>query len=746
MATTEMEPEIRNTSSRKIRGPGRNAFIKSAAERKQADKRYCKSIQRKLEKWLKTTGLPAVLLTFHKDKDGKLHVMHLGDPAFAGFAQNQTVKTEFQRVALNVMKRNSFQQINRKSKKQKQVINQFVVETIEKNSLQSLQNEFAINDKRKLITQAVLGNCEMKKHMWQEKYKPVWWPEHVPFVSPNSGSRETKRPIVAILDVILESLFSYVRKSEVSATEDCDDEMGAREEDTTTFNESDEEMDEEERMDEEVAEEQTKSDEAASGVEEQERHLRDGEACQEHNEDISAASEELGRTRKREDKTRLSIREKASLQFYKEAVKNYSWSPENCEDFLETFKGCSKLLLREYVRLLPTEHAKPIESHVSRKQIEQWYRNYVPPQLLETGREPIKVKADGTCLYRSVSTALFGDENNWCWIKLSALRYGLLHEQEVMQKLLDLQIDVSLLRYIITTDDIADKFARIEDENERLLKCVREETLRTADKYRYATLLHLFLIAGAFDVNVHSFSPQSELRRIIYQGDDCGDVFLLWVPTTVGRSVNHIVPLVVPERDEANCFSDNCGLGSFCIKAFDDVDEETSEVRCELCLRTFHTRCAVVSNLDTADTTKWRCFCHYKQENLTSLSCFRNAFRLKQILLEKKGDIRKFVNAISKGTVYSAVMRLFCKGKFSDLRTIGRRLWMLNDETAEVLSQDLYRHSVQVGKFRNLDVTKRITLINSVFMPEVIAFIIHKENMVPLVYSRKVVFEANEEV
>eukprot|EP00795_Rhopilema_esculentum_P014209 gene14209-5219_t len=608
MATTEMEPEIRNTSSRKIRGPGRNAFIKSAAERKQADKRYCKSIQRKLEKWLKTTGLPAVLLTFHKDKDGKLHVMHLGDPAFAGFAQNQTVKTEFQRVALNVMKRNSFQQINRKSKKQKQ--------------------------------------GEMKKHMWQEKYKPVWWPEHVPFVSPNSGSRETKRPIVAILDVILESLFSYVRKSEVSATEDCDDEMGAREEDTTTFNESDEEMDEEERMDEEVAEEQTKSDEAASGVEEQERHLRDGEACQEHNEDISAASEELGRTRKREDKTRLSIREKASLQFYKEAVKNYSWSPENCEDFLETFKGCSKLLLREYVRLLPTEHAKPIESHVSRKQIEQWYRNYVPPQLLETGREPIKVKADGTCLYRSVSTALFGDENNWCWIKLSALRYGLLHEQEVMQKLLDLQIDVSLLRYIITTDDIADKFARIEDENERLLKCVREETLRTADKYRYATLLHLFLIAGAFDVNVHSFSPQSELRRIIYQGDDCGDVFLLWVPTTVGRSVNHIVPLVVPERDEANCFSDNCGLGSFCIKAFDDVDEETSE---------------------------------------------------------------KFVNAISKGTVYSAVMRLFCKGKFSDLRTIGRRLWMLNDET-------------------------------------VIAFIIHKENMVPLVYSRKVVFEANEEV
>eukprot|EP00795_Rhopilema_esculentum_P005741 gene5741-10998_t len=124
--------------------------------------------------------------------------------------------------------------------------------------------------------------------------------------------------------------------------------------------------------------------------------LRDGEACKDHDEEINAAQKECGPHRKREDKTSLSIREKAPLQYYKEAVKflellclplhrkhgnldplftlfqNYSWSPENCEDFLKQFKVSLKLLLRKFVRLLPTEHAKPMESDVSPKQIAQW--------------------------------------------------------------------------------------------------------------------------------------------------------------------------------------------------------------------------------------------------------------------------------------------------------------------------------------------------------------------------------------
>eukprot|EP00795_Rhopilema_esculentum_P005739 gene5739-10996_t len=155
--------------------------------------------------------------------------------------------------------------------------------------------------------------------------------------------------------------------------------------------------------------------------------LRDGEECQDHDEEINAAQKECGPHRKREDKTSLSIREKAPLQYYKEAVKNNSWIPENCEDFLKQFKESSKLLLRKFVRL-PTEHAKPMESHVSRNQIEQWYHKNVPPQVLETGREPLQ--------------------------------------------LLDLQIDVSLLSYLITTNDIGNKYTHKEDENERLLNYV----------------------------------------------------------------------------------------------------------------------------------------------------------------------------------------------------------------------------------------------------------------------------------
>eukprot|EP00795_Rhopilema_esculentum_P005747 gene5747-11008_t len=30
---------------------------------------------------------------------------------------------------------------------------------------------------------SILSPGEMEKHMWKEKHKPVWWPEHVSFVS-----------------------------------------------------------------------------------------------------------------------------------------------------------------------------------------------------------------------------------------------------------------------------------------------------------------------------------------------------------------------------------------------------------------------------------------------------------------------------------------------------------------------------------------------------------------------------------
>ena len=38
------------------------------------------------------------------------------------------------------------------------------------------------------------------------------------------------------------------------------------------------------------------------------------------------------------------------------------------------------------------------------------YHHLAPHDLLEAGREPVNVKADGTCLFRSVSVSLYGDE------------------------------------------------------------------------------------------------------------------------------------------------------------------------------------------------------------------------------------------------------------------------------------------------------------------------------------------------
>ena len=62
------------------------------------------------------------------------------------------------------------------------------------------------------------------------------------------------------------------------------------------------------------------------------------------------------------------------------------------------------------------------------------YRHLVPTDLLQQCYEPVNVKGDGNCLFRSVSMHLYGTEKNWSWVKLRSLEYGLLSLETIFEQ------------------------------------------------------------------------------------------------------------------------------------------------------------------------------------------------------------------------------------------------------------------------------------------------------------------------
>ena len=52
-------------------------------------------------------------------------------------------------------------------------------------------------------------------------------------------------------------------------------------------------------------------------------------------------------------------------------------------------------------------------------------------------------------------------------------------------QLLDLKMESKLLCYLITTDDVANDFDDVEDDDERLRECATKEILCTVNTYRY---------------------------------------------------------------------------------------------------------------------------------------------------------------------------------------------------------------------------------------------------------------------
>eukprot|EP00795_Rhopilema_esculentum_P016119 gene16119-7475_t len=287
-----------------------------------------------ISKWTDKTGFPTVALTLYHDKSQHLHVKFTGHPFFHEFMDDPYVK------------KNSW--------KLDPGIEDSIIDTFLKEDIQSFQ----VDSKRKLIGAAVLGKDLKKRKMWREEYRPKnWWPENLPFRSPNAAPKFDVRE----LDDIPESCSRYI---------------------------------------------QSKSEH--------------------HTGDMAAEGRQ---------------------------------AEEVIEDMLELADA----------------------SLVGEKNINLWLRHLVPDELRDAGKEPISVKADGTCMFCSISVAIYGNEDSWCFIKLQALTYGTLHFDDVIERFMyDLKFQridqgCGSLCHQITDSATFNECSQLRDPVERLKACALAE-------------------------------------------------------------------------------------------------------------------------------------------------------------------------------------------------------------------------------------------------------------------------------
>eukprot|EP00794_Sanderia_malayensis_P014739 gene14739-16276_t len=118
-------------------------------------------VAEKLTKWYKKTKMPTIALSLYTDKSGSVHVTY----------------TEIS-------------------------LDPYLIEEIKSNDVEL----FTLDYKRKIIGAIVHGNDLKKRNIWKKDKCPDWWPENIPFRSPNA------RPPLSVdnLDSILSSFKEFI--------------------------------------------------------------------------------------------------------------------------------------------------------------------------------------------------------------------------------------------------------------------------------------------------------------------------------------------------------------------------------------------------------------------------------------------------------------------------------------------------------------------------------------------------------
>eukprot|EP00794_Sanderia_malayensis_P019690 gene19690-21638_t len=529
--------------------------------------------------------------------------------------------------------------------------------------------------------------------------------ETVPFRSPNKSPKLN----VMELDIILQNLQSYILENEDGNVAVHSDE--AREERREG---SDEDDDGAERGQEEERRQQGENtrderreegrDGCNSGSTEAERRgerRQQGENTRDERREEgrdgcdseSTEAEQRGERRQQRENTRSERREEGRDECESESTERRNSRVQQQSDSMleQNDRGMKRGLKRK--------QSKPKETKVK-------YRHFLPTNVLEKGLQPIQVTGDGTCFYRSMAMLLFGKESAWVWIKLAAIRYGLEHKDTVLAKIADCGIDLEQLYFLITADD-EPSYADITDPALRLSKCIRKELVLSIQEFRYGTFLHLVLVSELFGINIRSYCKYNLLNMYIDGGYE-RDVSVLWAPASFGSNeMNHVVPLLPITPGDAE--SNTCEVGAGCkhfVNNFPD-GQKLQFVACKYCFRKFHLECCALDNAHITER-EWDCKCYVKRDTLTSLAKLTSTSELRLCLQQHNSTIKKYITNISK-------------------------------DKDDVITDYAMRIGMQLSKFKGISLSDRVTLNINVLAPEIIAFIIAKEDALPLFHARRIV-------
>eukprot|EP00795_Rhopilema_esculentum_P010076 gene10076-18725_t len=320
---------------------------------------------------------------------------------------------------------------------------------------------------------------------------------------------------------------------------------------------------------------------------------------------------------------------------------------------VKAIAGASKLsVLQELLRVLPKQLEPADASLVGEKNINLWLHHLVPDELRDAGKQPISVKADGTCMFRSISIAIYGNEDSWCFIKLQALKYGTLQFDDVIRRLQIIDQVCGSLCHQITDSATFNECSQLRDPIEQLKACALAEVVKSVDFYRFGTLLHLMLISGAMKAIINCFSKQEVLEQKILQDD--------------------------AEMDVAIIDSDNCDITcngvAVCARFFGHATEARF-ILCHYCLRRYHEYC-VGERFVLGE--KWNCSCHININALTSLPMLNDKEEAKKLLLARSKDIEKFSANISKKLIFSPRIFMFEANSSELLREMSNFMWLMD--------------------------------------------------------------------
>eukprot|EP00794_Sanderia_malayensis_P013059 gene13059-14403_t len=646
----------------------------------------------RLSNWFSLTALPTIALSLYTNKDKNVHVKWFGEEEFDEFANNSTVAAEFKRLAFKAMQR----KLNTEQPPVRAQVQSAGLE-IDRYVLAAFRNtdvfRMQIDEKRKLIVQAVQGNDPLKRMLWHNAMPVHWWPiDTTPFRSPNKNPKLN----VMELDIILQNWQHRILENEDGNVAVHSDQ--AREEPREG---SDEEDDGAER-----GQEEEQRQEGENMRDEQHEEGRDG--C----DSESTEAEQRGEREQQGENTRGERREegRGESETTEKEQRNRRVQQQSDSMLEQNDRGMKKGLKRKQSK--PKETKEKSKVHCSKTRV----------QSDTSGIDDDSNHAE--LAFMEMMRNKCG-ESAWVWIKLAAIRYGPEHEDTVLTKIADCGIDLEQLYFLITADD-EPSYADTTDPALRFSKCIRKELVLSSQEFRYGTFLHLVLVSELFGINIRSYCKYNLLNMYIDGGYE-RDVSVLWAPASFGSNeMNHVVPLLPITPGDAESNEVGAGCKNY-VYNFPD-DQKLQFVACKYCFRKFHLECCALDNAHITEC-EWDCNCYVKRDTFTSLAKLTSTSELQLCLQQPNSTIKKYITNISKDKVYSPYMGLFKFKHRNALRDLaierfqfGTNLHETKGEESpdDVITDYAMRIGMQLSKFKGISLSDRVTLNINVLAPEVL--------------------------